>query len=695
MSLSHSLAVVLCEASPERAHFVLERLRQTWSDGFHGACFYLCEEGEVVSSDSGVEPLHIDQLGLPDQAAYPWSCSVANRCLALSPWIVEHLSSKGFNTILCVDDQPESNDLTAEHVVSLISSWLHRCDTSTQVWYSEDDATLMVRPGDHTTLFIAQRQRQLAQAAGHALVHAAILRRLPFPPEVSIATGKGIIGTGQGILRIAAAPLTIEAQDASHYEDIRQCAPASLSSDLMRVQRLHHIYRTTVGTPADTAAIHRFAHLTDTRSGRWRLRLNLLKARALSFNVSRLPAAQPEPVATRATETHPVWTSSAGEQVLRAPGGINLMGYVRAELGLGEAARSLASACHAAKLPFSVTDLGHQTLHPQADHEVLSHDTALRYAIDLHYVNASHARQTHELLKQQGWGRNRYTIGFWHWEQPILPRIYHQDFQFVDEVWAPSTFVVDAIAPVSPVPVVKVPHAIACEASAQARRALFALPEDRLLVLVMYDFLSYQHRKNPEAAIAAYRLAAQSTPGLGLVIKTINGPRHPEALAALKCSVADLPHVYFVDDFLSRQQTWDLQACCDILLSLHRAEGFGLAPAEMMRLGKAVVATGWSANMDFMTNDNAMPVRFSLIPLAQDVGAYPAGPVWAEADIEHAAWCLNRLARDHDFRCQLGAKASEAIRQQLAPATVGRQIFQRLQMIEHWHPELRIPPLSN
>jgi glycosyltransferase involved in cell wall biosynthesis len=367
------------------------------------------------------------------------------------------------------------------------------------------------------------------------------------------------------------------------------------------------------------------------------------------------------------------------------------MGYVRADLGLGEAARSLALACKAADIPFSATDLGHQTLHPQSSYAILDTAVAARFPIDLHYVNATHAQPTARWLEEQGLGRNRYTIGFWHWEQPVLPEAHHAAFQYVDEVWAPSTFVADAIAAVSPIPVFKLPHAVVCEASPLADRSQFGLPADRLLVLVMYDFLSYQFRKNPEAAIEAFRIAARGQTGMGLVIKTINGDKHADALAQLKASVADLPHVYFVDRFLSRQQTWDLQACCDVLLSLHRAEGFGLAPAEMMRLGKAVVATGWSANMDFMTHENAMPVRFSLQPLAHDIGAYPAGPLWAEAEVEHAAWCLQQLAQDPPLRQALGQRAASDIRYQLCPARVGEQMANRLKILGHWRPDLLLP----
>ena len=375
---------------------------------------------------------------------------------------------------------------------------------------------------------------------------------------------------------------------------------------------------------------------------------------------------------------------------LFVPGGINLIGYLAAELGLGEAARSLARACVAVDIPFSVVDVGFQSQNLQRDTTVLTQAVSDRFAIDLLYVNADQTAATAHYLAAQRLQSSRYRIGYWHWEQPQLPASALAAFAHVDEVWVPSTFVHDAVAPYAPVPVVKIPHAIAFSPSADAARSQFGLPADKLLALVMYDFHSYQYRKNPQAALAAFRQAAARRTDVALVIKTINGQHHAEAREALQASVSDLPNVIFIDAFFTRQQTWDLQACCDILLSLHRAEGFGLAPAEMMYLAKPVIATGWSANTDFMTADNSFPVRYQLQALQQAVGVYPAGQLWAEADIDHAAWCLTRLLDDPALRQQVGARAAADIRRQLSPQAVGALVSQRLSVLRLWHPLLRV-----
>ena len=372
---------------------------------------------------------------------------------------------------------------------------------------------------------------------------------------------------------------------------------------------------------------------------------------------------------------------------LMPPAGINLVGYLAAELGVGEASRSFARACTAAGVPYSAVDVGFQTQHLQRETSVLAQAVNERFAIDLMYVNADQTEATAKYLQQQG-KQSRYRIGYWHWEQPQLPDSALRAFEHVDEVWVPSTFVQDAVMAVSPVPVVKIPHAISFAPTPGVQRQSFGLPDNKFLVLVMYDFNSYQYRKNPQAAMQAFAKVAAHRSDVVLVVKTISGPTHAKALQELKDSVAHMRNVVFIDTFLTRQQTWDLQSCCDALISLHRAEGFGLVPAEMMYLGKPVIATGWSANVDFMTPDNSFLVRYDLKPLAEPLGVYPSGPVWAEADVDHAAWCLESLLNDAGLAKRMGLLAQNDIQRQLNPETVGALIRKRLTLLGFWNSNL-------
>ncbi len=372
------------------------------------------------------------------------------------------------------------------------------------------------------------------------------------------------------------------------------------------------------------------------------------------------------------------------EDIVTHVPGINVIGYLKAEMGLGESARSCVKSALAHGIAASTLDVGFQALHRQEGGEAADATAGPVRPVNIIHVNAEQCRSLWTFLADEkpDYLRAGYSIGFWHWEQPDFPTDYLPCFDGFDEIWTPSSFVQASISAISPVPVLRMPHAVTAAASPGARREHFGLPDGLFLTLVTYDFYSYQHRKNPQAAIAAYREAAASGAPLGLVIKTMNGDKVPAALDELQRELAGLGNVFVIDRYLSRQEMFDLEACCDCLLSLHRAEGFGLGLAEMMCLGKPVIATNWSGNADFMTTENSMPVGYELMPLASDIGPYRAGSLWAEANAHHAAECLLRLANDRALGAALGERAQADMAKNYSPEAIGKLYRRRLAIIE-------------
>jgi len=362
-----------------------------------------------------------------------------------------------------------------------------------------------------------------------------------------------------------------------------------------------------------------------------------------------------------------------------APPGINLVGYIRAELGVGEAARGLAAAAAETDTAYALIDVGFQSPNRQNDNSALKAAVNEKQPIDLLFVNADQTPNTLQYLDDIG-HTAEYRIGFWHWEQPVFPKKWRANFAGLDEIWVPTAFVHEAVSAVSPLPVVKIPDAVNFTIPKAPQRKKFGVPERCFAVLVMYDFHSYVFRKNPQAAVDAFRRAMQGRKEAVLVIKTINSKMHAKDYAKLKKDVVGL-NVVFVDEFLTRTQVYELQACCDVLLSLHRAEGFGLAPAEMMFMGKPIIATGWSGNMDFMTPMNSYPVEYDLRPLKKALGPYDEGPLWAEPDIDHAAWCLTQIIEKNSDAKAKAKRGAADVRRLLSPKVVGAQVRERLNLI--------------
>ena len=265
--------------------------------------------------------------------------------------------------------------------------------------------------------------------------------------------------------------------------------------------------------------------------------------------------------------------------------------------------------------------------------------------------------------------RGRRIVGYWPWELPVVPESWRTGLRFVHEVWTPSHFSAAALKLLFP-DVRVVPHPVAAQPPTPSRlcRADFGLPERAVVTLVAFNLASSYERKNPLAAIAAHRLAFGDRPDRILLLRVGNPHHFPGDFAAL-LAAAQAPNVRVETGTLPRDDAHALMASCDIVLSLHRSEGFGLVPAEAMLLGKPVIATDWSGNCDFMDAGCAAMIPARLIPARDPRGVFEApGAVWADPDVEVAASWLVRLADDPAQRAELGAAGQAAAQARLGPA---------------------------
>ena len=196
--------------------------------------------------------------------------------------------------------------------------------------------------------------------------------------------------------------------------------------------------------------------------------------------------------------------------------------------------------------------------------------------------------------------RGRRVVGYWAWELPVVPESWRAGVAFVHEVWAPSRFTAAALEPLLPGRVRVVPHPVAAHPPVPSAlgRADFGLPADAVVTLVSFNLGSSFERKNPLGAIAAHRAAFGDRADRLLLLRVTNPHHFPADFARLRAAT-DRPNIRIDTRTLAAEDNHALMAACDIVLSLHRSEGFGLVPAEAMLLGVSVVATDWSGNVDF------------------------------------------------------------------------------------------------
>lgn len=348
-----------------------------------------------------------------------------------------------------------------------------------------------------------------------------------------------------------------------------------------------------------------------------------------------------------------------------ASGPVVVAGFHGAVLGLGEAARGVVSALESIGVTVRAWDvserLGHARRLERGETALPAPGPGLLVA----HMNPPELLQLVAAHPEAFEGKR--VIGYWAWELPTLPEFWKPAFRYVDEVWAPSRFTAEAIRAAAPrgLPVRVVPHPVAAVLAAPDR-VRFGLEADSVIVLCAFDLRSTLARKNPLAALEAFRRARTQARGRAtLVFKTVGGDDAPDALAALRSAIGEAPDVLLIDEALSAADRDRLLASCDILLSLHRSEGFGLLLAEAMAAGKAVVATGWSGNLDFMDDHSAVLVRHALVPVEDPQKIYRHGR-WAEADVAAAGQDLAALIDDPERRQALGARARAMVTERLA-----------------------------
>jgi len=367
--------------------------------------------------------------------------------------------------------------------------------------------------------------------------------------------------------------------------------------------------------------------------------------------------------------------------------GVNLIAYIRAEMGLGVVARGMAAAIETAGIPFNIINVESGNYSQHTDYSWTRKEVARSdYDTTIVFMNPDQSLHLRTQVPATLLS-DRYVVAQWYWELPELPDEWLKEFEFVDEVWAGSQFIADAVlakiaavAGMSSVPVVRMPPVVMLsDDESSPSRSQFGLPEDRYLFLAMFDTNSVLQRKNPLGVLRAFKTAFDGADAsVGLVMK-FNNPDYREPLMqSVREEMAGCANVFVVDRIMNRAEVTSLIKACDCFVSLHRSEGFGLGPAEAMSLAKPAIITNWSGNVDYMTPDNSIAIDYNLVKLGQDYGPYKAHQHWAEPDVEQASHWMKKLHSDPSLGHRLGHRGRETIVSLYSPSVVAAQIRARL-----------------
>jgi glycosyltransferase involved in cell wall biosynthesis len=365
---------------------------------------------------------------------------------------------------------------------------------------------------------------------------------------------------------------------------------------------------------------------------------------------------------------------------------LRVVGHPTAAIGMGEHARSVWRALTEVGLPAGLVDIyGPQGVAdveftaPFAQALLAEAGTGVNiYCINGDEVEGAFGHMRHRNILAKG-SRN---IIYPAWELERYPAEWAKHLQRFDEIWAPSAFIRDAIARTVTKPVVHMP--LACEVRRRGLRSRrrFGVRDSAYAFLFAFDFLSYVERKNPFAVIEAFRGLVKERPfqDVTLVIKTNNSDRRPEMAARFEAAVRELrDHIVVIDATLSELEMKALIGLCDCFVSLHRSEGFGRGLSEAMALGKPVIATAYSGNMDFCNEATARLVPYALVPVGQDEYPHWEDQHWADADVEAATRAMRDLVDDPASGRALGARARAHLMKDFSYLAIGLRYMKRLE----------------
>jgi len=354
--------------------------------------------------------------------------------------------------------------------------------------------------------------------------------------------------------------------------------------------------------------------------------------------------------------------------------GVNLYGHMTGLLGLGVAARNTLRAMAERDVPRCYIDMDAGTGRSGRDFDLPAEacaDVRGTYPVSLFHTNPTDVFSFAIDHPASIWAPDRVRACVPFWELPSLPLgVWRPFLGSCDRVLAPTCFIRDCVAHDCPdTDVVHYPQAVFIPQGVAPARGAWGIPEAAFACLVVMDASSGFERKNPMGAVEAFRRAfpTATRDEAVLVVKMNDASTHslyaPE-IAQFRAMAEGDARVIIIERSVSYAEVLSLNASCDVLLSLHRSEGLGLNLMEAMSLSTVVVATGWSGNMDFTTEDNAVLVPFTRTPVVSKHPAYSTRLIgedqrWAEPDVDAAAVALRALHEDPERMARLKARAAE------------------------------------
>ncbi|PZV09188.1 MAG: hypothetical protein DCF32_02985 [Leptolyngbya sp.] len=361
--------------------------------------------------------------------------------------------------------------------------------------------------------------------------------------------------------------------------------------------------------------------------------------------------------------------------------GVNIVGPVFGELGIGEDVRQLAHAILSLGIPISIINYPRTGNFAESNYHSLESYVTNRFSHNCS-IFCLPLIESYRFFLEFGSAKfqNRYNIGYAAWELESWP----VDFAFIgslfDEIWASSAHTYQAYQANLKQPIYRIPLivSIADSVSLENPSHFTNIDQSKFNFLYAFDSNSTFSRKNPWDAVIAFQKAFDQESHVSLVLKTMHYQNNDQELNKL---LENNKNIVLINKCFSRLDMFSLYKACDAYVSLHKAEGFGRTIAESMLLKRPTIISNYSGNTDFCTKENSFLVDGKLEAVAPFSYPFWQGNRWFSPDLDSATAQMYKCFSNPSMRNSIVETAFQSIVSDFSIEKVRKDIYGRLSKI--------------